>query len=136
RAYLLQLIGMICTSHRDMIQALVAARSPARQESVFARLSGYLHAHLSDPSFSAASLAALMSLSSRYVGDLVKRETGKSVVQWITQTRIEEAKRLLRDHRRQIKDIAFEVGYRDEAYFTRRFRQFTGVSPSAYRDGA
>jgi AraC-like DNA-binding protein len=135
RGYLLQLIGMICRSHREAIEAHSAtgALRAARPDSAFARVSDHLRATLSDPALSGASIAAHMSLPARYVADLVKRETGKTVVQWITQTRIDTAKKLLDEPGRQIKDIAFQVGYRDETYFTRRFRQVTGQSPSEYR---
>jgi AraC-like DNA-binding protein len=40
---------------------------------------------------------------------------------------------LLADDTRRVKDIAFVVGFRDEAYFTRRFRQAVGTSPTEYR---
>lgn len=48
--------------------------------------------------------------------------------------RIARAKDLLANDNRRIKDIAFLVGYRDEAYFSRRFRQSVGQSPSDFRD--
>jgi AraC-like DNA-binding protein len=63
----------------------------------------------------------------------MKKETGRTFVQWVTDQRIIRAKALLADDTRRVKDIAFVVGFRDEAYFTRRFRQAVGTSPTEYR---
>lgn len=58
---------------------------------------------------------------------------GRSYARLVDQVRFETAMRLLRDDRVKLIDIAFELGYSDPANFTRAFRRWTGVSPSAYR---
>jgi len=68
-----------------------------------------------------------------FLNRYLKKETGRTFVQWVTDQRISRAKALLADDTRRVKDIAFVVGFRDEAYFTRRFRQAVGTSPTEYR---
>ena len=52
--------------------------------------------------------------------------------QWLLQARIEEAKQKLR-HGADLTALAGELGFSDQAHFTRIFRRFTGVSPGRYR---
>lgn len=60
---------------------------------------------------------------------------GKGVKTLISERRILEAKRLLRFTVRSVESIAYEVGFRDAAYFSRFFRERTGLSPSDWRTG-
>jgi len=58
---------------------------------------------------------------------------GTSPINYLIGLRIEEASRLLRSTDRSITDIAFEVGFSDSNYFSRRFRKSRGQSPREYR---
>jgi AraC-like DNA-binding protein len=94
----------------------------------------HVDAHLASNALSLTSAAAAAFLSPNYLTHLIKKETGRTFVEWVTERRIARAKELLANDNRRIKDIAFLVGYRDEAYFSRRFRQSVGQSPSDFRD--
>jgi AraC-like DNA-binding protein len=54
-------------------------------------------------------------------------------VQWLTARRMERARELLVHSGERVSRIAHAVGFADEAYFTRRFRQRFGTSPTACR---
>jgi AraC-like DNA-binding protein len=54
-------------------------------------------------------------------------------VEWLTVRRMERAQHLLSHSTDRIFEVANAVGFADEAYFTRRFRQRFGQSPSEYR---
>lgn len=72
--------------------------------------------------------------STRHLLDRASKETlGHGVRQAIGERRLVEAKRLLLFTVRTVEDIAFECGFNDPAYFSRAFRQATGVSPAAWR---
>ena len=58
---------------------------------------------------------------------------GTSFMRLAETALLRRAKALLRDGRQPITDIAFALGYADPAHFTRAFRRWTGVAPSAYR---
>ena len=77
--------------------------------------------------------AALLHLSAAYLNEAVKATTGMSVTACIQQEVITQAQRLLFYTNRSVKEIAFELGYDDPAYFTRLFTRITKSTPSAFR---
>lgn len=77
-------------------------------------------------------LAGMAGLSRNYYVDQFKKRYGKSVVEYMTDLRIRRAKRLMANSELKLREVAQQVGYNDEFYFSRRFKQETGVTPSAY----
>ncbi len=77
--------------------------------------------------------AAAAFLSPNYLSQLLKKQTGMAYVEWLTARRMERAQHLLAHTSERISAVANAVGFTDEAYFTRRFRQQLGQSPSQYR---
>jgi two-component system response regulator YesN len=73
-------------------------------------------------------------LSSSYVCTVFKNETGKTLNQYLTEFRIERAKKLLMDSRYKITDISTKVGYNDGNYFGKSFKKIVGLSPSEFRE--
>lgn len=74
-----------------------------------------------------------LNLSANYFGDLVKKETGKTAMEYIQGKVIDLAKERLFDHSRSVSEIAFEMGYKYPQHFTRLFKQRVGMSPQEYR---
>lgn len=72
-------------------------------------------------------------LSMGHLSALIKDTTGISFSSYIAGKRIEDAKNLLRNEALSIDEIADMVGYGDYFYFTKVFKKYTGVSPSAFR---
>jgi AraC-like DNA-binding protein len=80
-----------------------------------------------------AYCAEKMNLSANYFGDLVKKETGKSALEYIQSKVIELAKEKFHDQSKSISQIAYELGYKYPQHFTRIFKQKVGMSPNEYR---
>lgn len=80
-------------------------------------------------------IAQTVDLSRTYVSGLFKKETGINLTNYITNFRIEKAKELLRDTNLRSYEIAVQVGFPEESYFSRTFKKVTGESPNAYRKG-
>lgn len=57
-----------------------------------------------------------------------------SLSKYITKIRIEKAKQLLLDPAKKILAVAYEIGYNDTAYFNRKFKEITKMTPSEYRN--
>jgi AraC-like DNA-binding protein len=135
RGYLLQLIGIVCQRHADQLLELSKrnVQRLGRREALI-RVDRHVNAHLASDTLSLTSAAAAAFLSPNYLAHLIKKETGRTFVEWVTERRVSRAKELLANDTRRIKEIAFLVGYRDEAYFARRFRLSVGQSPSDFRD--
>ncbi|MFC4600341.1 helix-turn-helix domain-containing protein [Cohnella hongkongensis] len=68
-----------------------------------------------------------------YVSRLFRKETGLSLTDYITQCRIERAKRLLAETNDKISRIAEELSYAHFSYFAKLFKKMTGLSPQEYR---
>lgn len=77
-------------------------------------------------------LAEQTTLNRWQYNDIFKRLTGQTPLQYLTELRIDRAKQLLLDSDQRLKDIAEQTGFRDEYYFSRRFKQSVGVSPTQF----
>ncbi len=83
---------------------------------------------------SPADYARLLSLAPKSLGHLVKRHFGRTLTELIRERLIKHAKWQLLHTQRPVKEVAFEVGFRDEFYFSRLFHRATGFSPTAFRE--
>ncbi|BDS09400.1 helix-turn-helix domain-containing protein [Aureispira anguillae] len=78
-------------------------------------------------------LAKEMNLSRNYLGNLLKKETGKSTLEHIHYQIINKAKTLLVNSNDSVAEIAFQLGFEYAQYFSRLFKKKVGVTPSEYR---
>jgi len=78
-------------------------------------------------------IADKLNLSANYFGDLVKKETGKSALEYIHLKIINIAKDKILDPGKSISEIAYELGFRYPQHFTRMFKKKTGMSPAEFR---
>ncbi len=133
RAALFRLIGIVCRQDESLLQSLVQ-RDLLRgsRRASMARVSRFVREHLHEP-ITLADAAAAAFLSPNYLAHLLKRESGRSFGEILAEQRVDLACRLLAGSQRTIADIAASVGFQDEAYFSRRFRQLRGQSPSDWR---
>ena len=79
-------------------------------------------------------LLRLTGMSKSYFSRNFKDVTGKTFVTYLNDMRIETAKKYLTETKQPIYWIASQVGYVDEHYFRRVFRERTGVTPKQFRE--
>jgi AraC-like DNA-binding protein/ligand-binding sensor protein len=84
--------------------------------------------------FAVAEIAAAARMTPNHFSALFRSYTGRSFSTYLTEKRIEMAKGLLSDLTLNIAEIGRMVGYNDPSYFTRRFKQVTGMTPGEYRN--
>ncbi len=72
-------------------------------------------------------------LSSNYLSDLLKKETGKNAKDHINEQVVELAKNLLLNSNQTVSEIAYKLGFNYPHYFTRMFKLHTGQTPNDYR---
>jgi AraC-like DNA-binding protein len=77
--------------------------------------------------------AKAAAITPNYLATLLRRETGNSFVELLTERRMAKACALLTYTSLRISQVASAVGFDDPDYFSRRFRQVTGRSPAAFR---
>lgn len=91
-----------------------------------------LEARFSEP-ITARDVAAAVGRSPGHVTTVVRRRTGRTVGRWVTERRLQEARRLLASTDLTVAAVATRVGYRDPGYFIRRFRAAHGTTPQEWR---
>lgn len=78
-------------------------------------------------------LADQLHLSANYFGDLVKKETGKTALEYIQLAIIDAAKEKILVPNKSVSEIAYELGFKHSQHFSRFFKQHVGYSPNEYR---
>lgn len=78
-------------------------------------------------------VAEAVGYSPAYLTNLVKRKTRKTIINWILERRMLEARSLLLNTHDSIAKIAMSIGFSDAYYFSRRFSQLHEISPKNWR---
>ncbi|SMQ63460.1 two-component system, response regulator YesN [Bacillus sp. OV166] len=79
-------------------------------------------------------IANYVYMNPNYFCEYFKNQTGETVLDYVTRSRLEKAKELLGTTDLKIYDISCQIGYQDTKYFSRLFKQWMGQSPSQYRE--
>ncbi len=93
----------------------------------------YIQEHYAE-SLSLEEVSSQAGFSSSYFSTLFRKETGKNFLEYLTDVRIDEAKRLLRRSGDTIEQIGKAVGMNDYKRFSKTFKKITGISPKEYRN--
>ena len=99
------------------------------------RAKDFISRNYADSDLSVETLCSHLHLSPTYFSTLFKRETGMSFTSYVTNVRMEQAARLLRETDDKTYLIAEQTGYTDPNYFSYVFKRHFGVSPSKFRAG-
>ncbi|MBC6309626.1 AraC family transcriptional regulator [Listeria sp. FSL L7-1582] len=91
----------------------------------------YMRLHIQQ-NVTLTELADLVQLSPTYLSRIFKETTGYSVIAFFNKMKVDSAKELMMDGVKKVKDIARQLGFSDEFYFSRLFKQLEGVSPTEY----
>lgn len=73
-------------------------------------------------------------MSPAYLSNLFSKKTGETFINYIKKVRIKHAKEILNETNFKIYEVAQMVGYKDEKYFTKIFKENEGITPKKYRD--
>lgn len=77
--------------------------------------------------------AEQLNLSPKYFGDLIKKEAGKTAQEFIQLKLIDTAKEKIFDTKKSISEVAYDLGFKYPAHFSRMFKKRVGYSPNEYR---
>ena len=117
------------TANRMMIQDAEAEAPMIR------RAKAYIGSHSADP-ISLDDIARALYVSTFYFCKMFKKATGLTFTEYLARTRVERAKNLLLNPHLRVSEIAYSVGFQSLTHFNRRFHEFTGGSPTHFRDSA
>lgn len=93
----------------------------------------YIQMHLSER-ITVETLAQFVGYSETYLSKKFKQETGKNILDYINECRIESAKQMLVSCELSIQEISEQLGFGTQSYFGAQFKKATGISPSKYRN--
>lgn len=100
---------------------------------ILQNLKNYIEIHFRDK-HSASEYANLLNISTKALAKITKTHFNKTLTDLISERIIIEAKRELYLTNKAVKEIAHELGYDDEHYFSRFFKNNADISPQTYRD--
>lgn len=109
------------------------SRQPTLEPRRLQRVMSLIEARLGED-LSLDDLAGEACLSPFHFSRLFHQATGRSPHRYLTERRIESAKRMIRDDRTSMTEIALDAGFGSQANFSRIFRKTTGLCPREYRD--
>ncbi len=92
----------------------------------------YMLRHLNEE-LCVSKLSQIADISASHFFWLFKQATGDTPIQFLIRARMRRAQTLLQETGLTVKEIAAQLGYRDEFYFSRQFKSYYGSAPSHYR---
>lgn len=114
-------------------QRVSSPAEPEKQEErTITSITRYLQEHLSEE-VSLSVLSDEFHLNSQYISQLFKNEIGVNFLTYLTNIRMEKAKKLLLSTSLSVAEIAEQSGYGDYRVFTKVFKKSEGITPSQYR---
>ena len=131
--------GSISRCRQDMLILFedLAGKAGASQyvsaDQIVKKVKGIVKKQYSSGELGVQRIAESLCLNANYVGITFKRAAGISISQYINQVRMENAAYLIVHTLIPIQEIAETVGYSDQFYFSKKFKQLYGMSPSSYR---
>jgi two-component system response regulator YesN len=111
----------------------IITKKEEQTSSVIAKAKAYIEANYSRD-ISLDDVSRTVDISPYYFSKLFKEETGENFIEYLTNIRIDKAKKLLVKSDVSIKNICADTGYSDPNYFSRIFKKQVGVTPTEYRE--
>ena len=94
----------------------------------------YIQDHYSS-NFSLSELSDRLLITPNYLSRLFKEKTGFSFTEYMTNYRLDVAKKILKAGQFKVYEVAEKAGYSDAQYFAKQFKKAVGVTPKEYSDG-
>lgn len=119
---------LLVDAHRRSLRSPAAVRTGPLVEKALAVVEARFHAGLT-----VSGIARELAVTPGHLSDLVSRQTGRPLGEWIQDRRLAQARKLLAETALPVGVIAASVGFADAGSFSRQFRRRHGQGPSAWR---
>ncbi|WP_020621188.1 helix-turn-helix domain-containing protein [Paenibacillus daejeonensis] len=113
---------------------LRASREAKQYAPIVEQIRSYIDEHYTNPDISLTHLGEVFHTNPKYISFIFKEQLGVKFVNYLTDVRVEQAKRLLLSTDDLIPDIAAQVGYVHAVSFNRVFKKVVGMTPGGYRN--
>ena len=113
--------------------ALMREQRASKTRSFVSRALDFVRDHYSDADLDLEMVCSNLGVSAAYFSTVFKKETGSTFINYLTDHRMKEARRLIDEEDEKTYIIAMKVGYADPNYFSYVFKKKYGMSPTKYR---
>ena len=117
-----------------LINSVQTSRLEIRSDAVNSAIR-YMEEHYMEE-ITLEEIARYIGISPQHFSKIFKEETGINYIEWLTNLRLDIAKRLLAEGGKTVKEVCYQVGYNDPNYFSRIFRKIVKISPTEFAKGA
>ncbi|NOV03712.1 helix-turn-helix domain-containing protein [Paenibacillus planticolens] len=126
RREILSILEQVCQS--------VQASRKQEYSPIGELVSAYVKANYTEENLNISMIGEKFGITPSYLSKQFKAQTGDALLDFISRTRLEEAKKLLTEQTLSIMEIARKVGYADINTFNRTFKKFEGITPGKYKE--
>lgn len=91
----------------------------------------YMHQNIS-AKVTLPELSKLVHMAPAYMSRAFKETTGYTIIEYFNKLKIDKSKELLIEGNKKVKEVAQELGFADEFYFSRMFKKYEGITPSQF----
>lgn len=128
-----ELKALVLQRFAEIYQRLLPQQTEGEMPLQIAAVVEYIDTHFSDQNLTVAALAEQFSISQSYLLRMFKKSINTGVLEYISQRRVDEAKRLLKSGSGTVNEIAQQVGYANSLALIRAFKKLEGITPATYR---
>ncbi|MFD2115352.1 helix-turn-helix domain-containing protein [Paenibacillus yanchengensis] len=130
---MMELEQLLLTSAAELIQSLSSQKQKTKSAFMEAIIT-YMETEYAAQHLSLESVAEQFNMNPSYFGQMIKKETNKTFLQYLSNVRITKAKELLDNHHLKIHEVAEATGYGNRSTFIRVFKAQVGITPTEYRN--
>lgn len=127
-----QILDAFVTLMVSYAREVAILRQPRLEDDRIQQVVGYINANVCEP-ITARQVAEHLGFTQSYLSRAFKEKTGKTLVSFIQEAKVRNAKLLLRNQALSVTDVMERLGYVSQSHFTKVFREQTGLTPARYR---
>lgn len=117
----------------DEVKIMSNKRGKNNYSTVINQALEFIASNILDPELSSSIVAKKVNLSNSWLSTKFKEEAGTGISDYMNEMRIEQAKKLFDTQEYMIYEVAEKVGFTSSQYFSKIFKQYTGMTPNEYR---
>ncbi|WP_066687822.1 response regulator transcription factor [Christensenella intestinihominis] len=110
------------------------ASMKSRSGQLFLKITQYIEKNYGDSDLNLKKCSEDLFLSSGYISMILKKESGKTFVDYLNEFRIERAAELLEEPESKVYEVATRVGFTHQTYFSSVFKKLIGISPKQFKE--
>lgn len=116
----------------EMYSDCIHIAPPTRRSELVDKINRYIEKNYPQKRFTVEKMATELLFENSYIRRIYKTATGITILRALENYRMERAKELLARHTMRHSEIAEAIGFSDQYYFSKRFKQIVGCTPTEY----